>query len=271
MSSKLEKLRQIKERINIEVNGRDYCDNKKVNIFVANHNCLKDGFYLPMALDKDISSLISSRLIYKDIKERKKLVNECLYALPIEAHGGSVYLDICLQAGIKMIESGIDISIFPEGAYIEDDIIHRGRTGAIRILFNAVTDKVDVNLIPVAIDVDKENTDLDSYSFHDDKVVVSFLEPIEYMADYEKYMSTSNLETKNECLHSVMDTSFRNIAEALQKKYDNTYIELFPKNNVIFSNGVVLPTDLAQSSYYTERYKYEVDSKVKQYIKEIKG
>lgn len=270
MSSKLEKLKEIRKRINIEVKGLNYCDTGKVNLFVANHNCLKDIFYLPMALDEDIASLISARLIYKNVEERKKLVNDCLYALPIEAHGGRRYSDMCLQYGTKMMESGINVSIFPEGAYIKDDVIHKGRTGAARMLFDAVKEKTDINLIPVAIDVNKENVDLDSYSFDGDNVVVSFLKPIDYMEDFEKFMSSTDIEIKNQCLHHVIDTSFQNIASALGKIYDDSYIELFPKKNVIYANGNVLPTDIAQNPYYLDLYNYQLKTDSAKIAKQLK-
>lgn len=267
--SKLEKLREIRNRINLEVTGSEYCDNSGVNIYVANHNCLKDIFYLPMALDENIASLISARLVYKNEVERKKLVNDCLYALPIEAHGGKVYSDMCLATGVKMVESGVGISIFPEGAYIEEDVIHRGRTGAARILFDSVANKASVNLIPVAIGVDKQGKDLDSYSFEDDIVKVSFLPPIDYMEAFERFMTTSDMEIKGECLHSVIDESFINIAQALGKKYDDSYIELFPKNNVIYSDGGVLPTELAQNPLYVALYKNTLHNSSSKIIKQL--
>lgn len=270
MSSKLEKLKEIRKRINIEVSGSNYCDNSGVNIYVANHNCLKDIFYLPMVLNKDIASLISARLIYKNIEDRKKIVNECLYALPIEAHGGTVYSNMCLDIGTKMVKSGIGISIFPEGAYIKDDIIHRGRTGAARILFNATKDKMNVNLIPVAISVNKENMDLDSYCFEDDKVSIDFLPPVEYMDDFEMFMSTTDMEIKKECLHNVIDTAFINIADSLGKQYDNSYIELFPKGNVIYSDGTVIPTNIAQENSYIDLYKSTLEESSNQLIKQLK-
>jgi len=269
MSSKLEKLRKIREEINIEVNGLEHCDNKGVNIYISNHNCLKDIFYVPMALDKDIVSLISSRLIYKNVEERKRLVHSCLHTLPIEAHGGKIYSDMCLDYATRIVQSGIDINIFPEGAYIEEDIIHRGRTGAARILFNAVAAKADVNLIPVAIAVDKTSMDLDSYIFGEDNVSVSFLPPIEYMDDFENYMTYESQEKKKESLHNVIDTSFRNIAQVLGKPYDNSYIELFQKKNVIYSSGIVLSTEEAQQACNIALYKDSLQKESTEIIKQL--
>ena len=270
MSSKLERLKEIRKNINLEINGIKNCEHRGVNLFIPNHNCLKDIFYLPMSLEHDIASLISSRLIYKNIEERKQLVEECLYSLPIEAHGGSDYSNMCLNAGVELLKSGIDISIFPEGAYIEDDVIHKGRTGASRILFSALEENVEVNLIPVAIGINKEKIDLDSYSFLDDSVTIDFLDPIDYTEDFSNYVSTNDYETKNQCLHNVMDLSFKNIANKLNKEYDDSYIELYPKGNVIYSNGVVLPTDIAQNKYYLDLYKNQLKKDSSDIVKQLK-
>ena len=227
-----------------------------------NFTPLKDIFYLPMALEYDIVSLISSRLIYKNIEERKRVVNELLYAMPIEAHGGEIYSKMCLDYATNLLHEGIDLSIFPEGAYVEENVIYKGRTGACRILFYTLSknENKKINFIPVAIDVSKTGKDLDNYEFMNDNVVVSFLSPVDYREDYEKFITSNNFEEKNACLHHVTDLAFKSIAAELNREYVDSYIELFPKKNVIFSNGEVVSTDLAQDSYYVNMYEQELKS-----------
>ena len=43
MSSKLEILKDIRKEINLEVLGDVYKDDNATNIYIANHNCLKDS------------------------------------------------------------------------------------------------------------------------------------------------------------------------------------------------------------------------------------
>lgn len=56
-----------------------------------------------------------------------------------------------------------------------------------------------------------------------------------------------------------MDKSLFQIANSLNKTYENQYIELYPKNNVIFKNGQTVLTSEAQSSYYVNLYKQELE------------
>lgn len=271
MKNKTDNLKVLKEKINIKVTGQDNIQ-PKTNIYIANHNCLKDIFYLPMALDIGCVSLISPRLMYKNIEPRKKLVRDCLYALPIEAHGGKKYADICLQQATKLLreENNLALNIFPEGAYVKEPIIYKGRTGAARILFQIASQDIPINFVPVAIKVDKEKIDLDSYDFNNDQVEVNILKPIEYRDELETYLHTSDMQLQNSCLHSIIDRSFITIAETLNLEYIDSYIELFPKKNVMFYDGTTIPTDVAQQKYFVDLYKDSLEKESKEIIKQIK-
>ena len=87
MIKKIE-LNNFNKRINLNVYGIENYPKNGPNIFIANHNCLMDIFYLPAALPNATVNLISSRLIYKNENLRKELVKNLLYSMPIEAHGG---------------------------------------------------------------------------------------------------------------------------------------------------------------------------------------
>lgn len=73
-SSKLSKLKEIRKQINMGINGNNHKEDGVSNIYVSNHSCLKDGFYVPMALDHEIVVVVSSRVIYKNIESRKKSI-----------------------------------------------------------------------------------------------------------------------------------------------------------------------------------------------------
>lgn len=120
------------------------------------------------------------------MNQEKKAFNEYLYTMPMEAHGGKKYSSLCLEYITELVKNGIDISIFPEGAYVEE---------------------------------------------------------------------------KRMCLHNVTDQALKNIAEELDKQYVDSYIELFPKGNVIFSDGNVVLTEDAQDSYYVNLYEQELKNR----------
>lgn len=264
MSSRIDELKRLKSKINMKVNGLENYDRDSVNLFISNHNCLMDIFYVQMAIEDPMLSLVSARLIYKKEIKRQKLVNEALYAMPIEAHGGKAYSNLCLESATKMMLSGINTNIFPEGAYVEDEgIVHRGRTGATRILFDAKLLGQNIKLIPVSIDVKGKIIDMDSYDPENEEVTINILPEIHYMDDFEKYLSTDDPKTKNEALHSPIDKSLKKVAESLNKTYKNEYIELFPKKTVIFSDGSLVDVNEAAKEEYVERYKNDLTMKRK--------
>lgn len=270
-NEKKNELTEFNKRIKLNVFGIENVSNDNPNIFIANHNCLMDIFYLPAALPKASVNLISSRLIYKPKKTRQELVNNLLYSMPIEAHGGKEYSKICLKYAEKLLCENIDLTIFPEGAYIEpSDCIYKGHTGASQILFSAKEKGVNPNIIPVAIEIINANDDLDSYIPSNEIVNIYILEPIEYTKYYLDYINSKDDVIKNIALHSVIYDGMKSIAIALEKVYCDRYIELWPKNNVIFSNGTTLETSEAQDEYYINMYENELEERFKCLLSQIK-
>ena len=270
-SSKIEELKKLRNSINLEVNGNPEIIKESPTIVITNHNCLKDIFYLPMSLSEEdkIISLISSRLIYKIDIKRQEIVNRYLYSMPIEAHGGKEYANLCLESAASLLSNGYNLNIFPEGAYIDDkEHVYKGRTGASRILFRAKENGINPNIIPISIDVSQTEADLDSYNLNEnDKVVVNVLDPIDYTDTYYDYKNSSSFEEKNANLHKIIDIGMRSIAESLNREYVDSYIELYPKGNVIFENGEKIDTTTANQDIYVSSYKQSIEERIKLLIK----
>ena len=267
MRSKLEVLKKLREQINLEVKGLENYDTTAPNLIIANHNCLMDIFCLPMALPEEVISLISARLIYKKEIPRQQMVETYLRAMPIEAHGGAFYSDACLDSASKLLQEGHSVSIFPEGAYVEENVVYKGRTGASRILYTARAKGIKANLIPVAIDVKKTKSTLDSYEPPVSKVTVSILDSINYEDSYENYIHSHNRELKNIYLHQPIDEGMRKIADELGREYKDEYIILRPKGNVIFANGETIETENAHTNEAHLRYNNELEERVKEFKK----
>ena len=266
--SKLDLLKSIRDEININIQGIENINSDVPNLFVSNHNCLMDIFYLPMSVDIPIVDMISSRIIYKKIFDRQKMVNDYLYSMPIEAHGGKVYSDMCLACGVDLLNSGISLGIFPEGAYVPGNNIYRGRTGASRILFGAMDKGVDVNLVPVGINVSGD-FDLDSYVFDDRNIDIKILPNIYCDNFFDKFMSFDDYSDRNNALHEPIDLCMKSIAEVLDRPYVDDYIELYPKGNVIFSDGRTVINAASRYSEFIRQYDMELDKRVKTLKKEI--
>lgn len=267
--SKLEELKQLRKDVNLIVNNLDYYPRNEINVLVSNHNCLMDIFYLPMSLPEEIISLISARLVYKNENDRKDVVNRYLHAMPIEAHGGSKYANICLEQAIKFLQHGKSVNIYPEGAYVPDKKVFRGHTGASRIVFNARKLGKNVNLIPISINVSKD-CDLDDYNKKGANVVVTILPAIDYEDSYYNYRYVTKKEERNELLHQPIDIAMKCIANNLGIPYVNDYIELRTKGNVMFGDGSIVDVNTAQEEEFVKRYDQELNDRTLRLIKNIK-
>ncbi len=266
------KLDTIQGKINYKIEGDTQLLLQDATIVISNHNCLKDIFYLPLAFPKEYVSLISSRLIYKKEKARQEMIDKYLYSMPIEAHGGERYANMCLWYASEFLKQKINVNIFPEGAYLDNtDKVYRGRTGAARILFDARQNNINAQIVPVAIKILQQEKNLDSYELKDtDEVLIKILSPIAYDDYYYGYQNSSTFQEKNKNLHCVIDDGMKKIAQALNREYDNQYIGLYPKGNVIFANGEKIDREQAQKSEYLNRYNSELDKRSKSLIKVLK-
>lgn len=267
--NKLEELRELRKQVNLIIKNLNNYPKDEINVLVSNHNCLMDIFYLPMSLPEEIVSLISARLVYKNENARKDIVNKYLHAMPIEAHGGSIYSNMCLEQATKFLENGKSVSIFPEGAYVYEKKIFRGRTGASRILYSARESGKKINLVPVSIYVDR-NDELDSYNKVGDNVEINVLPSINYEDAYYNYRYSKTKEEMNIFLHQPIDIAMQCIADDLGIPYDENYIELIPKGNVMFANGSVIEVNNVQKSEHICRYHDELNNRALKLLKNMR-
>lgn len=267
--NKLDELKKLRNQVNLVIKNLDNYPKGEVNVLVSNHNCLMDIFYLPMSLPEEIVSLISARLVYKNENNRKEIINKYLHAMPIEAHGGSIYANMCLEQAIKFLENGKSVSIFPEGAYVYDKKIFRGRTGASRIVYNARKNGRQVNLVPVSIYVSR-NDDLDNYDKIGDNVEINILPSINYEDAYYNYKHSQTKEEMNTFLHHPIDVAMQCIAKSLEIPYDGDYIELRPKGNVMFANGDVIDVNTAQNNEFIGKYSDELNRRTLKLLKKMR-
>lgn len=269
--SKLDELKKLKEQLQLQINGKDNIPKDAPSVIICNHNRLMDIFYLPLAFDNDIVSVVSARLVYKNDNKRKKYVNKYLNALPLEAHGGKIYSQMCLNEAKNILKNGISLSIWPEGAYIDDrDNVYKGRTGAARILFDTLNDNKYVYFLPVSIDI-KTDDDLDNYiSNINDRIDINICNPIETKEYIYSYNNSFSKDEKNNVLHNITDEGMRVIASSLNRNYVDNYIELTPKGNVIFSDGEKIETKEAQKQEYVSKYKNDLKTLSLKLINDIK-
>ena len=192
-----------------------------------------------------------------------RLINTLLNPIPIEAHGIPFYKELCVFNASDILSKGISINIFPEGVYISDkDKIYRGRTGAVRMLFNAFTNNPSINLVPISIKYNNKIENVDSYNFDYNNIDIFVLKPIDFYKFYEMYMSTDSYDIKNFCLHSVTDRAMLSIAESLNQEYSKDYFELDKKNMILPSGNTISDNECA-NPYIKCLYKNIIDENTK--------
>ena len=261
-NEKQKMLNELKAKLQISIKGLENYEGEPA-LFISNHNCLKDIFYLPLAIPKDCISLISPRLIFKKDIERQATVSKYLYAMPVEAHGGPLYANMCLESASTLLSQGFNLNIFPEGAYIDDqNHVYKGRTGASRILFASRKLNPSVTLIPVSIAISQSNSDLDNFVFSSTDIVqIEILPPINYEECYYNYLQSGTKEEKNALLHQVIKEGMQQIALSLNREYVDEYIKLNPKGNVMFADGQKIPLDQSCQSSYLTKYQQDLTNR----------
>ena len=144
----------------------------------------------------------------------------------------------------------------------------KAEQGLLEYYLGAKENGINPNIIPISIDVSQTEADLDSYNLNEnDKVVVNVLDPIDYTDIYYDYKNSSSFEEKNANLHKIIDIGMRSIAESLNREYVDSYIELYPKGNVIFENGEKIDTTTANQDIYVSSYKQSIEERIKLLIK----
>lgn len=116
-------------------------------ILVSNHLSFSDSIFLPLAVPKPIVFLAKSEYFNTPGFKGKltalffKLTNQ----LPMDRSGGKAS-QTSLYGGLKVLDEGKLLGIYPEGTRSPDGKLHKGKTGIARLVLEA-----KVPVIPVAM------------------------------------------------------------------------------------------------------------------------
>ena len=146
-------------------------------IFLANHTCIRDAFYIPKAINDKVVVLASSNSVYK--KEKKELfMKKYLYMLPVEIYGDYRYTEQLIQKCITLLQNKKNILVFPEGVYSTNNDINRGHTIAARIAMKALESNISFHFVPISIKIEGIEKDKASIDFTHEKCKIHFLREI---------------------------------------------------------------------------------------------
>lgn len=244
MVEKKAPLLDIKDRMAVTVSGLEHYQQGQPNVLVANHTCMRDIFSVPASLPEASQVVLSARLMWKsntpENKSRRDIIESALYGIPLEVHGGEARL----QAGFDMAKQALlsdwSVLIFPEGAYTGGQEVTRGRTGAVRILFDALQQGARPNLIPVSID-QSPVSDIDSFTDFSGHTNIVIGAPIDYSPAYEQFVSADSVEDRRSALRTPIDMAMRSIAHQINRPYVDEYIPIWPRSTVVLESGEEVP------------------------------
>ncbi|UPO77934.1 lysophospholipid acyltransferase family protein [Arthrobacter sp. Helios] len=129
------------------VKGMDNVPATGPAILVSNHLSFSDSIFLPLAVPRPVSFLAKSEYFTgKGLKGKLtamffRLTNQ----LPIDRSGGAAS-EAALRAGVKVLEGGNLLGIYPEGTRSPDGRLYRGKTGVAKMAL-----QTGVPVIPVAM------------------------------------------------------------------------------------------------------------------------
>lgn len=134
------------------VEGLEHIPDEGPAILASNHLSFSDSIFLPLVLERRLTFL--AKADYFTGKGVKGRLTAAFFRgagqLPIDRSGGKAS-EAALSAGLKVLESGDLLGLYPEGTRSPDSRLYRGRTGVARMALTA-----GVPVIPVAmIDTDK--------------------------------------------------------------------------------------------------------------------
>ncbi|WP_312178645.1 lysophospholipid acyltransferase family protein [Arthrobacter sp.] len=129
------------------VKGMDNVPATGPAILVSNHLSFSDSIFLPLAVPRPVSFLAKSEYFTgSGLKGRLtaaffRMTNQ----LPIDRSGGAAS-EAALRAGVKVLEGGNLLGIYPEGTRSPDGRLYRGKTGVAKMAL-----QTGVPVIPVAM------------------------------------------------------------------------------------------------------------------------
>ncbi|GAA3613909.1 lysophospholipid acyltransferase family protein [Marihabitans asiaticum] len=135
-----------------QVEGLEHVPADGPAILASNHLSFSDSIFLPLVVERRVTFLAKADYFTgRGVKGRlTAMFFRGVGQLPIDRSGGKAS-EAALRSGLRVLERGELLGLYPEGTRSPDSRLYRGRTGVARMALTA-----GVPVIPVAmIDTDK--------------------------------------------------------------------------------------------------------------------
>ncbi|MGH3760681.1 lysophospholipid acyltransferase family protein [Actinophytocola sp.] len=187
-----------------EVEGAENIPDRGGALLASNHLAVADSFFLPLMLKRRVT--FPAKLEYftqPGIKGRfKKWFFTGMGQIPIDRSGGAA-AQAALDTGIRLLNEGHLLGIYPEGTRSPDGRLYKGKTGLARMALEA-----RAQVIPVAMfDTDKANP-IGSKMWKPHKIRIKIGKPMDF-SRYEGLAGDRFVERSitDEIMYSLMELS----------------------------------------------------------------
>ncbi len=145
-------------------------------ILASNHKAVLDSFYLPLKTPRRITFLAKSEYFTgTGLKGAfQKWFFTAVGQVPIDRTGADAAQD-ALDAGVRVIEAGKVLGIYPEGTRSPDARLYKGKTGMARLAL-----QTGVQVIPVAMIGTEKMNPIGSRVWRPAKVTIRVGKPIDF-------------------------------------------------------------------------------------------
>ena len=185
-------------------------------IFASNHLSFSDSIFLPLVVDRRITFL--AKQDYFTGRGLKGRLTAGFFRgvgqLPVDRSGGSAS-EAALRTGLKVLNRGDCLGIYPEGTRSPDAKLYRGKTGVARMALEA-----DVPVLPVAmIDTEKIQPPGRKMPTFGIRVGIKIGAPL----DFSRY---EGMEGDRFVLRSITDEIMYELMELSGQEYVDVYAQV---------------------------------------------
>jgi 1-acyl-sn-glycerol-3-phosphate acyltransferase len=129
------------------VEGAEFVPTEGPAILAGNHLTVVDSLFMPLVIERRVTFLAKSE--YFTERGIKGWLKRTFFGgtgnVPVDRSGGKAS-EAALQTGLKILERGDLLGIYPEGTRSPDGRLYRGRTGVARMALEA-----QVPVVPIAM------------------------------------------------------------------------------------------------------------------------
>ncbi|KAB1660094.1 1-acyl-sn-glycerol-3-phosphate acyltransferase [Pseudoclavibacter chungangensis] len=210
------------------VRGVENVPAKGAVILASNHLSVIDSVFLPLVIDRPVSFLAKKEYFTgKGVKGA--LTREFFKGtgmLPIDRSGGAAS-DASLKTGLRVLNAGRVLGIYPEGTRSPDARMYRGRTGIARMIMEA---DENVTVVPVAMVGTEKILPIGSKVPRLIRPGIIFGEPLEFSRfrglKEDRFLLRSITDEIMSELSALSDQEFRDVyASSVRQQLDRQALE----------------------------------------------